>query len=294
MIKIRVPATSANLGPGFDCLGLALNIWNEVSFEPAEKITYKVRGEGAEKLNKGTKNLLTKAFILAHETCGQEMKGAKICARNEILMSSGLGSSAAAIVAGLFGANEILGKPLNKTELLKLANEMEGHPDNVASALLGGLVVSIIADDEIITRRYEVPEFTIVIVKPALEWLTKTARAVLPKSVSRADSIYNIGRTALVVDALRNGDLELLQKVMDDRIHQPYRLKHISGGMSAYKTAKQFGAAALSGAGPSIIAFVPPESAERAKAKIQSVFEERGIETRGIITKPSDKGVYCL
>jgi homoserine kinase len=294
MIKIRVPATSANLGPGFDCLGLALNIWNEVSFESAEKLTYKVSGEGAEKLNKGTKNLLTKAFALLYETCGQEIKGVKICAHNEILMSSGLGSSAAAIVAGLFGANEMLGKPLDETELLKLANELEGHPDNIAPALLGGLVVSIIADDEIITRRYEVPDFTIVIVKPSLEWLTKTARAVLPKSVSRADSIHNIGRTALVVDALRNGDLDLLQKVMDDRIHQPYRLKHISGGMSAYKTAKQFGAAALSGAGPSIIAFVPPESAEQAKVEIQSVFEERGVETRGIITKPSSKGVHCV
>jgi len=294
MIKIRVPATSANLGPGFDCLGLALNIWNEVSFEPAEKISYHVTGEGAEKLNKGTKNLLTKAFTLLHEVCGKEMRGACIQSKNEILMSSGLGSSAAAIVAGLFGANEMLGKPLNKNELLKLATEIEGHPDNVAPALLGGLVVSIIADDEIITRRYEIPEFTIVIVKPSMEWLTKTARAVLPKSVSRADSIYNIGRTALVVDALRNGDLDLLQKVMDDRIHQPYRLKHISGGMSAYKTAKQFGAAALSGAGPSIIAFVPPENVERAKAEIQFAFEEHGIKTKGIITKPGRKGAHCI
>ena len=294
MIKIRVPATSANLGPGFDCLGLALNIWNEVSFEPAEKISYHVTGEGAEKLNKGSRNLLTKAFTLVNETCGQEAKGVKINAHNEILMGSGLGSSAAAIVAGLFGANEMLDNPLNDNELLKLATEMEGHPDNVAPALLGGLVVSIISDGEIITRRYEIPEFTIVIVKPNMEWPTKIARAVLPKSVSRADSIYNIGRTALVVDALRNGDLDLLQKVMDDRIHQPYRLKHISGGMCAYKTAKQFGAAALSGAGPSIIAFVPPENAEQAKAAIQSVFEERGIETRGIITKPGSTGAHCI
>lgn len=294
MIKIRVPATSANLGPGFDCLGLALNIWNEVSFEPAEKISYHVAGEGAEKLNKGTKNLLTKAFTFLHEVCGREMHGACIQAKNEIFLSSGLGSSAAAIVAGLLGANETLKKPLNKNELLKLATEMEGHPDNVAPALLGGLVVSIVSGDEIIARRYEIPEWTIVVVKPNMEWPTKIARAVLPKSVSRADSIYNIGRTALVVDALRNGDLDLLQKVMDDRIHQPYRLKHISGGMSAYKTAKQFGAAALSGAGPSIIAFVPPEDAERAKAEIQFVFEEHGVETKGMITRPSSKGVHNI
>lgn len=294
MIKIRVPATSANLGPGFDCLGLALNVWNEVSFETAEKLTYQVTGEGAEKLNKGTRNLLTKAYALLHETCGQKMSGVSIFAHNEIFMSSGLGSSAAAIVAGLFGANEMLGRPLAESDLLKLATEMEGHPDNVAPALLGGLVVSVMARNEIITKRYEIPELTLVIVKPLVEWPTRMARAVLPKSVSRADAIYNIGRAALVLDALRNGDLDLLQKVMEDRIHQPYRLRHISGGTAAYKIARQFGAAALSGAGPSIIAFVSPELAESAKTIIQSVFEERGIETRGIITRPSRQGAHCL
>ena len=292
MIKIRVPATSANLGPGFDCLGLALNIWNEVSFEPADKLTYHVTGEGAEKLNKGSRNLLTKAFALVHEICGKEMKGVKICAHNEIIMSSGLGSSAAAIVSGLFGANEMLGRPLSKNELLKLANDMEGHPDNVAPALFGGLVASVMTGEEIISRRYEVPEFTIVIVKPNADWPTRIARAVLPKSVSRADAVYNIGRATLVVEALRNGDLELLQKVMDDRIHQPYRLKHIAGGMSAYKTAKRFGAAALSGAGPSIIAFVEPEKAEQTKAEVMWAFEERGIKTQGLITKPSRAGAH--
>ena len=294
MIKIRVPATSANLGPGFDCLGLALNVWNEISFEPAEKFSYHVTGEGAEKLNKGTRNLLTKAYALLYETCGQKMANAEICAHNDILMSSGLGSSAAAIVAGLFGANEMLGKPLNEMNLLKLATEMEGHPDNVAPALLGGLVVSVMARDEIITQRYEVPELTVVIVKPIMEWLTKTARAVLPKSVSRADAIHNIGRATLVVDALREGDLNLLQKVMDDRIHQPYRLRHISGGLAAYKTAKQFGAAALSGAGPSIINFVPSENAIQARQEIAQIFHERGIETREIITKPSILGVHKI
>ena len=292
MIKIRVPATSANLGPGFDCLGLALNVWNEISFVSAEKQSYHVTGEGAEKLNKGTRNLLTKAYALLLDTCGKKMDGVQICAHNDILMSSGLGSSAAAIVAGLFGANEMLGRPLNENALLKLATDMEGHPDNVAPALLGGLVVSVTAQGEIITKRYEVPELTIVIVKPIVDWLTKTARAVLPKSVSRADAIYNIGRTSLVIEGLRNGDLDLLQKVMDDRIHQPYRLRHISGGMAAYNVAKQFGAAALSGAGPSIINFVKPESAEQARREIAHVFQERGIETMEIITKPSSVGVH--
>jgi homoserine kinase len=290
MIKICVPATSANLGPGFDCLGLALDVWNEVAFTPAEKLTHHVTGEGAEKLNKGSRNLLTKAYAYLYETCGRPVEGVAIEAHNLIPMSSGLGSSAAAISAGLFGANEMLGKPLDVEGLLKLATDMEGHPDNVAPALLGGLVVSVMKQDEIITRRYEIPALTAVIVKPDVEWLTKTARAVLPRSVSRADAIHNIGRAALVVDALRCGDLELLQKVMEDRIHQPYRLRHISGGTAAYKCARQFGAAALSGAGPSIIVFVSPENAQKAKLEIQSVFEERGIKTKGIITKPSEKG----
>jgi homoserine kinase len=294
MIKIRVPATSANLGPGFDCMGLALDIWNEITFEPASGITYQVDGEGAEKFNKGSRNLLTKTFARLHEICGKRVQGAEIRSRNEIFISSGLGSSAAAIVGGLFGANEMLGNPLSVDELLKIATDIEGHPDNVAPALLGGLIVSVMKQGEITTRRYEIPDTTILIVKPQVEWLTKTARAVLPKSYSRNDALFNIGRSALVVDALRTGDLDLLQKVMEDRIHQPYRLKHINGGTAALKTAKQFGAAALSGAGPSIIAFVPPEQAQRALKEICAVFNERGIETKSLITHPSNAGTHRI
>ncbi|MDQ3004451.1 MAG: homoserine kinase [Chloroflexota bacterium] len=294
MIKIRVPATSANLGPGFDCLGLAMDIWNEISFEEAAETTHRVTGEGAEKLNHRPKNLLTESLKRVHEICGKPLIGIDIRAHNNILHSSGLGSSAAAIIAGIYGANELLGKPMDINGLLKLAAEIEGHPDNIAAALLGGLVVSVTTENEIIARRYEVPALTIVIVKPDVHWQTRTARSVLPKSVSRADAIFNIGRTAHVIDALRNGDLDLLQKVMADRIHQSYRLKHIPAGIAAYKTAKQFGAAALSGAGPSIICFVSQENAEEAKEKIIDVFSKQGIESRGLITKPSTLGTHRL
>ena len=294
MIKIRVPATSANLGPGFDCLGLALDLWNEVSFEEADDTIYGVTGEGADKLNYRPKNLLTDSFKRVHEISGIPQKGVNIQAHNNILHSSGLGSSAAAIVAGIYGANEMLGKPMDTHALLKLAAEIEGHPDNVAAALLGGLVVSVTTENEIVARRYEVPALTIVIVKPDVRWQTHTARSVLPKSVSRADAIFNIGRTALVIDALRNCDLDLLQKVMVDRLHQSYRLKHIPAGLAAYKTARQFGAAALSGAGPAIICFVPQENADPAREKIIDVFAKQGIEARGLITGPSTLGTHKL
>lgn len=294
MIKIRVPATSANLGPGFDCLGLALDLWNDISIESADKLEYQVTGEGAEKLNKGTKNLLTKAFALAFETCGKKLEPVRICAHNEILLSSGMGSSAAAIVGGLFGANEFLGQPLDTRKLLNLASEMEGHPDNVAPALLGGLVASTTVDGEIISERFEVPEFTMVVVKPELDWPTRVARSVLPKSVSRTDAVFNISRSVLVVEALKSGNLPLLQKVMDDRIHQPYRLRHIKGGLNAYKLARTAGAAALSGAGPSIITFVREEAAEELRDELIGCFLKDGISARGIITKPSILGAHRI
>lgn len=291
MIKIRVPATSANLGPGFDCLGLALDIWNEIKFEEANEMIFQVTGEGAEKLNPRPKNLLTDSFKRVYGICGKPLTSVNIQANNNIPHSSGLGSSAAAIVAGIYGANELLGKPLDTNALLKIAVEIEGHPDNVAPALLGGLVVSIIMDSEVITRRYEISPLSIVIVKPDVQWQTRTARSILPNTVSRAHAIFNIGRTALVIDALRNGDLDLLKKVMDDRIHQSYRLKHIPAGVLAYETAKQFGAAALSGAGPSIICFVPGEKVDDAKLRLIDVFAKQGIEARVFITKPSSSGV---
>ena len=294
MIKIRVPATSANLGPGFDCLGLALDIWNEIYFEESDSISFQVTGEGANKLNHRPKNLLTDSFKRVYEICGKPLHGVNIRAHNDILHSSGLGSSAAAIVAGIYGANELLKKLLANNTLVKLATEIEGHPDNVAPALLGGLVVSAMTEGEVITRRYDVPPLSIVIVKPEVQWQTRTARSVLPNTVSRADAIFNIGRTALVIDALRNGDLDLLQKVMDDRMHQSYRLKHIPGGMAAYGTAKQFGTAALSGAGPSIICFVSSENAEKAKEKLIDVFAEQGIRSQGMITKPSNLGTHAI
>ena len=290
MITIRVPATTANLGPGFDCIGLALDLWNEVQFEADDQITFRVTGEGANQLDNQPNNLLVEAFLRVYELCGQDSKGATIRSHNQIPPSSGMGSSAAALVAGIFGANELLGRPLNQADMLKLATELEGHPDNVAPALLGGLVVSVMNEGEILSRRYETPSLAAVIVKPDVDWPTRVARAVLPPSVPRADAIFNIGRTALVVDALRSGDLDLLRKAMDDRLHQPYRLERIPGGKAAFEAARHFGAAALSGAGPSILCFVESGQERQALTAIQTAFEAAGVLARGLVTRPSTQG----
>jgi homoserine kinase len=296
MFTLRVPASSANLGPGFDCLGLALDLWNEVSVaRDGDQFIHEVEGEGAEVLNGTSSDLLRQAFLHAYRAQGSRPPpGIKIRARNGIPMSSGLGSSAAAILAGLCGANELLGEPLEKQDVLRLATELEGHPDNAAAALFGGLVVSVTDGDQILTRRFDIPPITAVIVTPAADWPTRTARAVLPASVSRADAVHNIGRAVLVVEGLRSGDLELLQRAMDDRLHQPYRLPQIPGAELARRAGREYGAAALSGAGPSIIAFVPREAAQRAQASMVSAFAEAGVHARGFITGPSQAGIHKI
>ncbi|MGC8855650.1 MAG: homoserine kinase [Anaerolineae bacterium] len=291
MLTLRVPATSANLGPGFDCLGLALDLWNEVTFEPADEVRYEVRGEGAEVLNGQRQNLLIAAFERAAQIAGKKL-GAIIRARNEIPPGSGLGSSAAAIVAGLWGASELLGQPFSPLELLHLATQIEGHADNVAPALLGGLTVSALLADEVIVQRYVVPEMSLVLVQPQVHWPTQVARSVLPASVPRHDVVFNLGRVALVIEALRNGDLPLLQKVMEDRLHQPYRLPHIPGGLEAFERARRFGAAALSGAGPSLIVFTSPAQAPAARESLIAAFAQEGVNARGWVLRPSLQGAH--
>lgn len=293
-VRIRVPGTCANLGPGFDCLGLSLDLWNEVHFKVGPATTYHVTGEGAQTLNLRPANLLTRAMAALFEVCGQPMGGIEVTARNRILLSSGLGSSAAAIVAGLYGANELLERPLSVGELLRLAVEIEGHPDNAAPALMGGLVVSAIGEGEILTRRYEVPALTAVVVKPDVYWPTHLARSVLPASVSRADAIFNLPRTALVIEALCQGDLALLRKVMEDRLHQSYRLERIPAGNKAYGAARAYGAAALCGAGPSIVIFLEPDKCQEAMEAVRSVFAAAGIRARGLILHTSNAGVQVL
>jgi homoserine kinase len=280
--SIKVPATSANLGPGFDTLGLALNLWNETTITSADDFSVKVSGEGAGRLSGGKYNLLVRAAQKLADHVGRPLPPFYAECVNRVPLSSGLGSSAAAILTGLLAGNALLENPWSEEEILNLASVMEGHADNVAAGLMGGLVVSTLEKGKAVAHQIPIGmDVHITIALPDFRLPTKEARAALPRKVSMKDATYNISRTVLVTEAFRMGDLSLLGKAMTDKLHQPYRLKLIPGALSAMGAAREAGAAAvaLSGAGPSLIAFSSKAEAGVGEA-MKRAFGEAGLEAR--------------
>jgi homoserine kinase len=280
--RVRVPATTANIGPGFDCLGLALDLWNEVRFSlEGDGIAVTVEGPDPAGLPRDESNLVARAFLRLCEEAGRAAPaGLRIHCDIRVPMSSGLGSSSTAIVAGLLGANTLIGRPFDREQLLELAADMEGHPDNVAAALLGGLTIVVQKQDRLLTKKILVPEVHVALAVPDLPFSTSAARADLPTEVSMVDAVFNLQRTPLVVEALRTGDYELLSQVMDDRLHQASRLKRIPGGRTAWLAAQNAGAAAVavSGSGPSLIAFVSlATDASRIARVMAEAFADEGV-----------------
>jgi homoserine kinase len=262
--KILVPATTANLGPGFDCLGMALALYNEIEVIPLDAPPdsteiVEIEGEGSLELPGDDRNMIVYGMHRAFARAGVTPPPFRLKTVNHIPMMSGLGSSSAAIVGGIVAGNELIGKPLSRNDLLTLATEMEGHPDNVGPALLGGLIVAVATASLPIITQVEIPPLQAVIVTPDLRVATDEARRILPPMLSRHDAIYNIGRAALVVQAFAKGDFDLLGRAMDDRLHQPYRKHLIKGYDDVVSAAKEAGASAvaISGSGPTLIAFAP-------------------------------------
>ena len=306
MTRILVPATTANLGPGFDCLGMALSLYNEIEvcktddsppagFRVEQAGAIEVEGEGTSELPHDVSNLIVRSMQRVFDQVGQQPTGFQLRSINSIPMMGGLGSSSAAIVGGLVAANELTNHPLTNHQLLDLAIEIEGHPDNVAPALLGGLV--IIAADELgpIVDRIDVPEMRVVAIHPDLRVATKTARRILPATISRADAIFNTGRVALVTLALSRGDFDLLGRAMDDRLHQPLRKYLIIGYDDVVSAAKSAGAAAIaiSGSGPSMIAFAPDHHEAIAQA-MKDAFAAKKIESRTWILNVDREGARVI
>lgn len=295
-VKVRVPATTANLGPGFDCLGMALGLHNTVELAQTDgglRIT--VDGEGAGLIPTGATNLVYRAVAALFDRVGQPRPGLRIHLNNCIPLMSGLGSSSAAIVGGLVAANALLDEPLATDELLALAVSMEGHPDNVAPALLGGLVVVVEAEGRPIYRRIGVPPLEVVVVVPDFRLATVEARAALPAQVPLADAVFNLGRTTLVVQGLIHADYDLLASVMDDRLHQPYRAPLVPGLVDVFHAARQAGAAgvALSGAGPSVVAFASQGHVAIAEA-MSGAFARHGLGARTLVLRAATEGAQIV
>jgi homoserine kinase len=293
-VIISVPATSANLGPGFDCLGIALDLRHRVTFtahnEPGFRIT--AEGEDAHLIPRNEDNLVYLAMRLVFQRVGGEPAGLHIHQANEIPIASGLGSSSTAILAGLNGANELAGSPLTDEEVLQMATDLEGHPDNVAPATYGGLVLGVQTPEGLLVEQIPVFPMKAVVVLPDFELFTEVARSVLPTQVSMATAIHNCSRVGLLVRALETADYDLLSIAMQDRLHQPYRIPIIPGMAEAMQAACDAGAAgvALSGAGPSLIAFAA-DGLDEIGAASASAFKDAGVSSRQWQLTIDNKGV---
>lgn len=259
MIKVRVPATSANLGPGFDSLGIALNIYNEYEFELKEDKGLFFEGVEEEFQNKD--NIIFMAIKKVFDKYDFKFNGIKIkIIKQDIPISRGLGSSSSCIVAGIIGAFALMGREINRDEILSLAVDIEGHPDNVCPAIFGGLISTIMVDNKkTLYNCVEVKDgIKFIALIPRFKLSTEKARAILPKEILFRDCIYNIGRAALLISCFSNGNYALLKEATKDRIHERFRSKLIDNFDEVYNKSLELGAIScfLSGAGPTLMAIV--------------------------------------
>lgn len=283
-VTISVPATTANLGVGFDCLGAALTMANKFQFtavDSATKLKITVTGKEAKKVGIDANNLIYQSFVRLYQAIKQTPPAVEITITLGVPLSRGLGSSATAIVGGLMGANCLAGNPLNQTEIMDLAIAIEGHPDNVVPALLGSCQLSVLAED-----RWQITpipwhlEIIPVVAIPNFELSTEAARAVLPKSYNRSDAIFNISRMGLLLRALATNNQDWLTTALEDKIHQPYRQKLITGYQEVRQAAINAGAAGMviSGAGPTLLALTTPHQREQVVNAMAQAWKHLGVE----------------
>ena len=294
-VRVRVPATSANLGPGFDVLGLALSLHNEVTLEEAPAVSVAIEGEGAGRLDTGSGNVVVRGARMAYEAAGRPFRGLRLTCVNRIPTSRGLGSSAAAWVAGIAGGNALLGSPLDRATLLRLAATAEGHPDNVTATLLGGLTVSCWTGTEVASAPVPVPAgLAWVVLVPDAEGSTAEARAALPDGYTRADAVFNLQRVSLLLASLAAGRADLLGVAMDDRLHQPYRFKLFPWLVDVIPAAARAGAiaCALSGAGPSLLAVTREPGTPVAQA-MEEALRRAGQTGRALVLSVDAAGTVA-
>jgi homoserine kinase len=295
------PATTANLGPGFDCLGMALDLWNRLEVLPVEPgaegvPAVEVIGEGVGELAADSGNLTYRAMRFLFDEAALEMPPLRLRCHNTIPLSRGLGSSAAAISGGLVAANTLCGNPYSPNELLEMAATIEGHPDNVAAAVLGGLQLVVSDGPQLYTAPIPAPpELHTVLFIPETRIATTDARAVLPKQVSVADAVFNMGRVALLVAGMGLNRTQYFEVATQDRLHQPYRQPLFPAVKVIFAAARAAGALGVfvSGSGSTILALT--EGREMTVA--YEMFEAArltGVPGRLEITKPTGRGAHVV
>jgi len=296
---LRVPATSANLGPGFDCIGMALNLYNYIDFEMMDQfnvVEIDIQGEGKKQLSQDNSNLVYQAYSRVFSYLNKPVPGIKLVLKNNIPLARGLGSSSAAIVGGLLVANHVLNNKLSLDQLLDLAVDFEGHPDNVAPALLGGIVLCSLNQQKVLYQKISPPQgLYCSILIPNYELSTKKAREILPQNVPLGDAIFNIGRLGFLISALHTENLELFKFALEDKLHQPFRNKLIPGIseiISESKKLKTLGVA-ISGAGPSLIIFHRKNEHESLSVLLE-IMAKYKIDAKILNLKPISEGANFL
>ena len=291
-VRVTVPATSANLGPGLGSIALALGLYNVVELSEIEQgLSFELYGEGADTLPQDPSNKVLRAATLVFRHTGCTPSGLHIRLKTSIPPQSGLGSSAAAVLGGAIAANVLLGSPLNRDQVLRIAVELDGRPDAVSAALMGGLVVSSHAGGELIYTNVPIAPMQVVVVLPDVE-RTKQLDA-LPETVALSDAIYNIGRTALMLQALTAGDFDLLAHAVRDRLHEPVHRPLIPGCSQALDAARRHGAAAvaISGSGPALIVFTEADHEQIAHAMSRAFRLATGRPARSWILPLDTQGI---
>lgn len=280
MIRIKVPATSANMGAGFDCMGIALSLYNIIEIEATQSGIEIV--DDNMRVPHNENNLIYRAMNMVFEKVGYTPDGIRIFQKSKIPMTRGLGSSSACIIGGMIGANALSGKQLSYNEILELAVKLEGHPDNVTPALFGGFCISAMEKERVSFKSIKIKnshKFAAII--PDYFVATKKSRAVLPEKFLKEDAVFNISRAALLTAALATGDYSLLKTGVQDRMHQDYRKEYIAGMDEIFEQTYSAGANAvyLSGSGPTIIAIIDDEIKD-FKVKMEDFFSKSNLSWR--------------
>ncbi|MCY9516559.1 homoserine kinase [Paenibacillus apiarius] len=296
-VLVRVPASTANLGPGFDTLGMALHLHLWIAMKPAETTVIRLHGSELAGIPTDESNLIYRVAHSVFRAAGVEGRPLEMDVYSEIPLTRGLGSSASAIIGGLYAANALIGHPLSQEQLFNMATLIERHPDNVGASLFGGIIAAAWDGEQTEHIRIEPHgDLSTVVAIPQFQLETKMARNVLPAHVSLADAVFNISRSSLLVAALSSGQLHVIATAMRDRLHQPYRASLIPGMPRILDEAPGHGAlgVALSGAGPTLLAFTDKR---RSNASLVSYMKEtflaHGVEATVMEVEISREGAVC-